>query len=60
MLSDLGVDSLAVYESDFEASFLEATKDFYRSESLDFITRNTCPDYLAKAQGTHGTYNPLF
>jgi hypothetical protein len=28
MLADLGVDSLSVYEEDFEAQFLEATVDF--------------------------------
>jgi cullin 3 len=50
MLADLGVDSLSVYEEDFEAQFLEATVDFYRHESLNFLAHNTCPDYLAKAE----------
>jgi len=50
MLADLGVDSLSVYEEDFEAPFLEATVDFYRHESLNFLAHNTCPDYLAKAE----------
>mmetsp|Transcript_33794 Transcript_33794/g.76419 ORF Transcript_33794/g.76419 Transcript_33794/m.76419 type:complete len:630 (-) Transcript_33794:160-2049(-) len=54
MLADLGVEGLRVYEEDFEAPFLEATKDFYKAESLDFLASNTCPDYLAKAQARLG------
>jgi len=50
MLVDLGIQDLKVYEQDFESHFLEATRVFYRTESLDYITQNTCPDYLAKAQ----------
>jgi cullin 3 len=50
MLADLGVDTLAVYEDDFESDFLETTRTFYRQESLEFISANTCPDYLSKAE----------
>eukprot|EP00613_Pedinella_sp_CCMP2098_P033057 CAMPEP_0171731480 /NCGR_PEP_ID=MMETSP0991-20121206/28962_1 /TAXON_ID=483369 /ORGANISM="non described non described, Strain CCMP2098" /LENGTH=829 /DNA_ID=CAMNT_0012326513 /DNA_START=87 /DNA_END=2577 /DNA_ORIENTATION=- len=50
MLADLGVDGLSVYEDDFEHAFLETTKEFYRQESLDFLSQNTCPDYLTKAE----------
>jgi hypothetical protein len=51
MLADLGVDSLVVYEDDFENAFLERTREFYRQESLEYLAQNTCPDYLTKAEG---------
>lgn len=50
MLAELGVDGPSVYEEDFEQYFLETTRDFYRRESLDYLTQNTCPDYLTKAE----------
>lgn len=43
MLVELGVHSRDVYEEDFEKVFLETTRDFYRNESLQYITKNTCP-----------------
>ncbi|CAN0397964.1 unnamed protein product, partial [Discosporangium mesarthrocarpum] len=33
MLSDLGVDGVAVYEEDFEKGFLATTRAFFRTES---------------------------
>ena len=54
MLADLGVDGLSVYEEDFEAPFLETTREFYRHESLDFLAQNTCSDYLGKAEARLG------
>jgi cullin 3 len=54
MLADLGVDGMTVYEDDFEADFLETTRAFYHSESIDYLALNTCPDYLAKADGARG------
>merc|ERR1712185_12291 len=50
MLADLGVNKLDVYEEDFEFDFLESTRLFYHQESMDFISSNTCPDYLTKAE----------
>ena len=50
MLTDLGIDSNAVYEDDFEAAFLEETRQFYRTESAQYIATNTCPDYLRKVE----------
>lgn len=35
-------------QEDFEASFLETTRQFYRAESQDYISKNTCPDYMKK------------
>jgi cullin 3 len=49
MLTLLGVDGEPVYEEDFEAPFLETTMRFYRAESQDFISQNTCPAYMKKA-----------
>lgn len=53
MMVELSVnpkEPLDVYESDFENAFLEETQQFYRHESLDIISRSTCPDYLRKAE----------
>lgn len=43
MLVDLGVDGVSVYEEDFERHFLEATRNFYRLESNEYLAQNTCP-----------------
>ncbi|GMI09838.1 hypothetical protein TrRE_jg4936 [Triparma retinervis] len=50
MLLEIGQDGSQVYERDFEKQFLQSTKDFYRSESLDYLSRNSCPDYINKAE----------
>ncbi len=54
MLVALGVNFNAhtreVYQQDFEKHFLQATAQFYLSESQDYIVKNTCPDYLMKAE----------
>jgi cullin 3 len=50
MLVDLGVQSNAVYEDDFEVFFLEQTLDFYRAEAQSLLDHNTCPEYLVKAE----------
>ncbi|KAF5764221.1 putative cullin protein, neddylation [Helianthus annuus] len=47
MLSDLGP---SVYQVDFERPFLEASGDFYRIESREFIEICDCGDYLQKAE----------
>ncbi|KAG7360505.1 cullin protein 3 [Nitzschia inconspicua] len=50
MLLELGqADSSNVYEIDFETPFLGQTQDFYRVESLSFLSRNTATDYVIKA-----------
>lgn len=48
MLIDLGINSRAVYEEDFEKQFLETSSNFYRLESQDFISSNSCSDYMKK------------
>jgi len=50
MLVDLGVDGVKVYDEEFERFFLDETKSFYKVESLAFISENTCPDYVIKAE----------
>lgn len=51
MLIEMGLDGEKVYENEFEAPFLSATRTFYREESLLFISQNTCPDYVRKVEG---------
>ncbi len=59
MLIDLGINSRSVYEEDFEKQFLETSASFYRLESQDFITSNSCSDYMKKVSrllfGNHST-----
>jgi hypothetical protein len=42
-------------QEDFEGPFLEETRQFYRAESQDYISKNTCPDYMRKVRRTGGT-----
>jgi cullin 3 len=51
MLVDLGLRTKEVYIEDFEKYFLEQTTNFYKTESLMFISNNTCSDYIAKVEG---------
>lgn len=48
MLIDLGVNSRTVYEEDFEKPFLQASANFYKAESQEFIVSNSCSDYMRK------------
>eukprot|EP00854_Cymbomonas_tetramitiformis_P023528 gene23528-28485_t len=47
MLMDLGTQ---VYCEDFERPFLEASADFYKVESQEYIASSDCPAYLKKAE----------
>ncbi len=50
MLLELGqADSSSVYEKDFEQLFLSTTAEFYKLESLSYLSQNTATDYVAKA-----------
>lgn len=50
MLLELGqADYSNVYERDFETQFLGTTQDFYRQESLQYLSQNTAIDYVSKA-----------
>lgn len=48
MLVELGVNALRVYEEEFEEGFVAETVEFYRTESQEFISSNTCPEFLLK------------
>lgn len=50
MLVDLGIDNRSVYEEDFESLFLQTSATFYRIESQEFISSNSCSDYMKKAE----------
>jgi len=50
MWVDLGVNSRAVYEEDFEREFLRRSADFYNVESQEFLAANSCPDYMRKVE----------
>ena len=54
MLDELGIDGVCVYEQEFETVFIEETKQFYAMESLEFLSQNTCPDYICKAEARIG------
>ncbi|RYG70266.1 hypothetical protein EON64_00630 [archaeon] len=53
MLLSLATPSLqgTVYEEAFEPSFLADTQAFYQRESLDYLSSNSCADYIRKAEG---------
>jgi len=51
MLLELGsADGSNVYERDFEELFLGTTQEFYRLESLSYLSNNTASDYVTKAE----------
>ena len=51
MLLELGqTDGSNIYERDFEDIFLGATQEFYRLESLSYLSKNTASDYIIKAE----------
>eukprot|EP00398_MALV-I-01_sp_L67-1_P000454 gene454-936_t len=50
MLVELGVQSKNVYREFFEDKFLASTKEYYKKESTSYISENTCPDFLIKAE----------
>eukprot|EP00463_Aulacantha_scolymantha_P000488 TRINITY_DN1299_c0_g1_i1.p1 TRINITY_DN1299_c0_g1~~TRINITY_DN1299_c0_g1_i1.p1 ORF type:complete len:628 (-),score=103.46 TRINITY_DN1299_c0_g1_i1:126-2009(-) len=50
MLVEVNVTSTEVYVQVFEKEFLKQTRTFYQQESQDFISQNTCPEYLRKIE----------
>ena len=50
MMVALGVRSHEVYAKDFEGPFLQSSQEFFRQESLQFLTQNNCIEYIAKAE----------
>eukprot|EP00668_Euglena_longa_P014540 GGOE01018530.1.p1 GENE.GGOE01018530.1~~GGOE01018530.1.p1 ORF type:complete len:767 (+),score=353.77 GGOE01018530.1:79-2379(+) len=47
---EMGMDSLSVYDRDFEAPFLTRTADFYRMESSKWIGEDSATQYMRKAE----------
>jgi len=50
MLVELGVQGKSIYRECFEDEFLDHTRKFYQDESVQYISQNTCSDYLQKAE----------
>jgi cullin 3 len=50
MMLALGAAGSTVYEEEFEPFFLAETEHFYQQESLDYLTRNSCAEYLQKVE----------
>eukprot|EP00735_Rhodelphis_limneticus_P003067 TRINITY_DN1427_c0_g1::TRINITY_DN1427_c0_g1_i1::g.27310::m.27310 TRINITY_DN1427_c0_g1::TRINITY_DN1427_c0_g1_i1::g.27310 ORF type:complete len:751 (+),score=125.08,sp/Q9ZVH4/CUL3A_ARATH/51.70/0.0,Cullin/PF00888.17/7.9e-181,Cullin_Nedd8/PF10557.4/9.5e+02,Cullin_Nedd8/PF10557.4/1.3e-29,TrmB/PF01978.14/0.89,TrmB/PF01978.14/43,DUF739/PF05339.6/7.3e+02,DUF739/PF05339.6/0.22,DUF739/PF05339.6/5.8e+02,HTH_20/PF12840.2/9.4e+03,HTH_20/PF12840.2/0.11,Rrf2/PF02082.15/2.1e+03,Rrf2/PF02082.15/2.3e+03,Rrf2/PF02 len=46
MLCELGQH---VYQEHFESKFLQASTEFYKAESLQYISHVSCPEYLQRA-----------
>jgi cullin 1 len=47
---ELGMGGLEAYESDFEQFLLEDTAAFYARKSAAWITDDSCPEYMVKAE----------
>ena len=47
---EMGLGTLNAYEKDFEAKLILETSDFYKRESSKWITQDSCPVYLIKAE----------
>eukprot|EP01012_Entosiphon_sulcatum_P037927 TRINITY_DN4889_c0_g1_i1.p1 TRINITY_DN4889_c0_g1~~TRINITY_DN4889_c0_g1_i1.p1 ORF type:complete len:769 (-),score=186.60 TRINITY_DN4889_c0_g1_i1:539-2845(-) len=47
---EMGMESLTVYEKDFETPFLERTAAFYRRESARWIAEDSATEYMRKAE----------
>lgn len=48
--TDSTKSNLDVYKEYFEAPFIQATEVYYTTESERFITENSVPDYMKKAE----------
>lgn len=48
--TDSTKSTLDVYRFNFEKPFLEATRDFYRAESKQFVAENSIVEYMKKAE----------
>jgi methylphosphotriester-DNA--protein-cysteine methyltransferase len=49
MLIEVGMQSKRIYEQEFEQILIQQTRDYYRTESNNYITQNSCNAYLLKA-----------
>ena len=49
MLVEVGMQSRRIYETEFEAVLIQHTRDYYRNESNQDISQNSCNAFLLKA-----------
>jgi cullin 1 len=47
---EMGLNSLTAYEQDFEGPLISATSTFYKHESGLWISQDSCPSYMKKAE----------
>lgn len=47
---EMGLNTLTAYEKDFEAPLIAESATFYKAESARWITEDSCPEYLIKAE----------
>ncbi len=50
MLMQLGIDSRAVYEEEFETHFLTQSAEFYNKESQTFLAENSASVYIRRVE----------
>jgi cullin 1 len=48
--NDMSRKTLDIYKKYFEDRFIQATRQFYSTESETFIAENSVPDYMRKAE----------
>lgn len=51
MFIDLGIGNLTVYTSEFEEAFLPASSDYFVRQAAGWLTEDSFPEYLRKAEG---------
>ena len=51
--NDSTKSTLEVYRTYFEKPFLEATMNYYRMESKQFVAENSVVEYMKKVQQLH-------
>jgi len=47
---EVGMNGMEAYERDFEEPMLVETASFYRRKAAEWITEDSCPDYMLKAE----------
>ena len=50
LFESMGMGSLDVYNSDFEAPLLASTREYYMRKREDWILNDSMPDYMMKAE----------
>jgi hypothetical protein len=49
MMVELGIHSKKTYQQEFESIFLKETALYFKTESNNYISINSCPSFLRKA-----------